>query len=351
MKHFAIIQTAFIGDVCLALPAAQALRNVIPDARITFITTPASAPLAGCASAIDSVLAFDKRGRHRGGRGLEIFADELRPLAVDCVLSAHRSLRTSLLVMLLGAPFSVGFRTAAGAFCYRKLVEYRAAHHETRRVLSLLEAIPGFAPVQHVPETAITIPPADVEAADRLGETCFAGDAPVIAVAPGSAWATKRWPARHFAAAIRAICRRGFGAVLLGGESDAALCSKLSAETGAISLAGQTTLPQTLRLLQRCRALLTNDSAPTHLARLAGTPPVTLFGPTVPEFGFAPLGGLVAQSAGLPCRPCAIHGGRRCPLGTHECMSGLAPEKVVEILFEKKSNGELFCDNIAEKIT
>ncbi|MEK7765252.1 MAG: glycosyltransferase family 9 protein, partial [bacterium] len=76
----------------------------------------------------------------------------------------------------------------------------------------------------------------------------------------------------------------------------------------------------------------TNDSGPMHLAALLRVPVVAIFGPTVPAFGYAPwpVGGTRHAVLGLdlPCRPCTPHGGARCPIGTHECMTGISVERV-----------------------
>jgi len=71
--------------------------------------------------------------------------------------------------------------------------------------------------------------------------------------------------------------------------------------------------------------LVTNDSAPQHLASAMGTPTVTVFGPTVPEFGFGPLAPRsdVVGVTGLDCRPCDRHGPVTCPLGHWRCMRDL----------------------------
>ncbi|MDQ3137884.1 MAG: hypothetical protein M3Q93_09910, partial [Gemmatimonadota bacterium] len=78
--------------------------------------------------------------------------------------------------------------------------------------------------------------------------------------------------------------------------------------------------------------LVTNDSAPLHLATATGTPIVAVFGPTVPAFGFGPRGerDRVVEHPSLPCRPCSAHGPVRCPLGHHRCMRDLSVEQVAE---------------------
>jgi heptosyltransferase-2 len=77
--------------------------------------------------------------------------------------------------------------------------------------------------------------------------------------------------------------------------------------------------------------LVTNDSAPQHLASARGTPTVTLFGPTVPAFGFGPLapGSVTLGVEELACRPCDPHGPERCPLGHWRCMRELSVERVI----------------------
>ena len=52
----------------------------------------------------------------------------------------------------------------------------------------------------------------------------------------------------------------------------------------ALSAAGALDAPRRpRRSSQRARVLVTNDSAPLHLATAVGTPVVAIFGPTVPE--------------------------------------------------------------------
>jgi heptosyltransferase-2 len=89
-------------------------------------------------------------------------------------------------------------------------------------------------------------------------------------------------------------------------------------------------------LIARAALLVTNDSAPLHLATAMGTPIVALFGPTVPEFGFGPLraGDVSLGMEGLQCRPCSSHGPLQCPLGHHRCMRDLTVEAVIAAIEE-----------------
>ena len=69
-----------------------------------------------------------------------------------------------------------------------------------------------------------------------------------------------------------------------------------------------------------------------HLGMAAAIPVYAIFGPTVPEFGFAPYGtkGFIIQNRDIKCRPCGIHGGKKCPTKTFDCMEKIKPEEVIE---------------------
>ena len=149
-------------------------------------------------------------------------------------------------------------------------------------------------------------------------------------LAPGSVWATKRWPSFDALAANIAEDPhlRDHRVVVLGGPGDAPLATAIvdimreRGTTPAIDATGRLSLLASAALLARARVLVTNDSAPLHLASAMDTPTVALFGPTIPAFGFGPLatrqatlevGGLAvpavpcARSATVPAGALALH--------------------------------------------
>ncbi|MFA6571811.1 MAG: glycosyltransferase family 9 protein, partial [Bacteroidota bacterium] len=158
----------------------------------------------------------------------------------------------------------------------------------------------------------------------------------IVLIAPGSIWATKRWLPEHFAVLCGMLKNRGFIPVLTGSKSDSSLCAEIAGISGAANLCGQTTIPQTIYLMQKSRLLVTNDSAPTHFAYLAGCPALVIYGPTSPKFGFGPRGekDKMIQLEGLKCSPCRIHGSDKCPIKTFDCMKKLLPERVFKMCME-----------------
>jgi heptosyltransferase-2 len=129
--------------------------------------------------------------------------------------------------------------------------------------------------------------------------------------------------------------------VVVGGGDDVTLGEQIVAAVRpsgrpAVNACGKLTLRESAALIGRAAVLVTNDSAPLHLATAMGTPVVALFGPTVTEFGFGPLraGDIALGVEGLACRPCSPHGPSQCPLQHHRCMRELTVTAVIAAIEE-----------------
>lgn len=340
-----VVQTAFSGDVILTLPLVQVAKKVFPEARIDVVCVPRTAPVLHNHPVITNIIEFDKRGKDTGIGGLRRLSHRLKQERYDVALIPHRSLRSALLATLAKIPVRIGYDISAGAWFFTKRVHYKREDHEIERNIALLTALNVRWNERELPE----LYPSD---ADRRIVDALLRDIPaekrssVVAIAPGTVWYTKRWLKERFAELACRLVDDGVTVVLIGGNEDRQLCEEIrrmellsrlqrsSAGNPAdiINTAGKLSFLQSAELLRRCRLLVCNDSAPMHLAVAMRTPVVAIFGPTVPEFGFAPYGehDVVVETKGLECRPCSIHGGRKCPIRTFVCMKDITAERVYE---------------------
>ena len=152
----------------------------------------------------------------------------------------------------------------------------------------------------------------------------------LVVLAPGSIWETKKWTKEGFIETGRALSA-GAVVVVIGSREENVLCAEISrAIPNATSLAGRTSLWESAQLLACADLLVCNDSGAMHLGAAAGTPIVSVFGPTVLEFGYRPWASRaeVVQTE-LPCRPCGRHGSHACPIGTHDCMKKISTAQVL----------------------
>ncbi len=325
-RRVLILQTAFLGDVVLATPMAESIKNSRPEWEVDFLTTPESGALLENNPNISRILTYDKNKSERGVKGFLSKISEIEAGAYDIALIPHRSIRSAALVRFAGIPLRVGFDKSAGSFLFTEILKYENELHEVERNLKLVESLN-----LSVSKVKPRLYPSsdDVKKSEKiLKSSAKLKNKPIIAIAPGSIWPTKRWPIDNYIELAGMLVKDGFGVVVLGGEKDKALFEKISME-GVEVFAGSTTLLESAALLKKCEALVTNDSAPLHFAVAVDTPVVAIFGATAPKFGFYPYNSddIVIERE-LPCRPCAIHGGMKCPIGTFECMLDIGAEEV-----------------------
>ena len=178
-------------------------------------------------------------------------------------------------------------------------------------------------------------PVAEEKAAGWLARAGVGTQRPMVAIAPGAAHATKRWPTQHWIKLVRQIVYTGADIVALGGPEDSAVGAELAARGGAqvASAAGDLSLQETGAVIKRAAALISGDTGVMHMATGVGTPVVALFGPTVRQFGFFPYNAHASVvERELDCRPCSSHGSAECPLEHHFCMREILPDMVFTTL-------------------
>ncbi len=328
-----VVQTSFLGDVVLTTPLIRELARRGP---VDVVVRAGADALLAHDPFVRHLLVYDKRGRDGGLRGTWRLGRRLRdggPYAAAYM--AQGSPRSAVLAVLAGAGERVGFDTSRNARAlYTRVVRYRADRHHTERLWAL--ALPtdalGAAPSADEVRPRLYPGVAEREAVDAvLGPL---GGAAFVAMAPGSVWATKRWP---YYAELAARMAGDVAVVVVGGVDDREFASAIVAACPAgraIDATGRLSLLASAELIGRAVRLVTNDSAPQHLASAMGTPTLTVFGPTVPAFGFGPLAPESATTGvhDLACRPCDRHGPRVCPLGHWRCMREQTPAMIAGAL-------------------
>lgn len=330
-----LVDTSFLGDVLCAEPAVRVAAEKF-GGDVDFLTSPGGGQMLRNHPQLREVIVYDKRKADKGLLGMLRIAKRLRHKKYARVICSHRSWRTALLLKLAKIPVRIAFDNAAAKWIYTELIEYRTDLHEIERNLQLLGGGEWTRPQMHPSEDEIA------KAAQLVG-----GLDKFIAIAPGSIWATKRWPEQYFAGVAATALRHGLAVVLLGGPDDrmlnnriytSAVVQALNPTTPILDLSGKTNLRESYAVITQAAVVVSNDSAPMHMAVAAGVPVVAVFCSTVPSFGFAPLGEkdvVLEIEENLDCRPCGMHGHPSCPEGHFHCGTLVTVERVMREVWQR----------------
>jgi heptosyltransferase-2 len=324
-KKILVVRYSALGDVVLATSVLDPLLATFPGASIEWVTDALYAPLLEGLPQLAAVHVLGRDGPQAAVALRERFRRRF-----DVAIDLQNKIRSAVIVRA-AAPRCVSFRRrSAGAALLAVLGSDRplVRAHATQLYAEALAplGVPGPGPLRiHLSRNAQAL------AADALVGT----RPPLVAIAPGARWATKRWPPERFAQVADALAAQGAGIVLAGGPGDREAFAAVRANLRAPVAADLSPLPidALAAALARVQLLVTCDSGPVHLASAVGTPALALFGPTS-TVRWAPAPPGRALSLGLPCAPCSNHGSDYCPEGHHRCLADLGADTVVRAATE-----------------
>ena len=348
MEKILVVQTSYLGDVVLTIPLLSELKRRFPESELVVLCTPQAKDLLEGNLDIDEIITDDKKGRQKGWAGLWRKAQELRSRGFTIALSPHKSFRSALLLFLAGIPYRVGFCQSVGWFLYHARANRDSSRHDVERNLSILQPL-GIELEDCRRDLRIEADPQTRQAVEGIFRSVgVERNGLALGINPGSVWPTKRWTAEGYADLMVQLKRKYDCKILLfGGPEDSHTVAKIQELSGhvGVNLAGKLSLKELACALDWCDAFITNDSGPMHLAVARGVPVVAIFCATTPSLGFYPYSSrAVIVQKDLPCRPCSSHGGRRCPLGTEDCIRLIKTDDVlrgVERLLNGKNQASL----------
>lgn len=310
----------------MSTPILKGLKEIWSGAEIDIVVIPETAGAIKNNPNLNKIHLFTKRKKAKKYFSLISLALNLRKNKYDISFSIQSSYTSSLIMLLSGIKIRVGY--AMQKHLTHK-VEVDRKLHIRDRVLLLLKDFTNK-PLDN--NTEVFCAQSDIQKAQSL---LIKNDKQnKIAIAPGSVWKTKKWPEKNFVDLIKSC--NNYSIYLIGGPGDFDLCESIIKQSGhskIINCAGQLSILESCALIKEMDLVLCNDSAPLHMANAIKTDVFAFFGPTVKKFGCYPYREKdKILEIDLDCRPCAKHGGIKCPLSHHNCMKKLSPEMVFKEL-------------------
>jgi lipopolysaccharide heptosyltransferase III len=337
LKRVLVVKLRHHGDVLLASPVFQVLRNRAPDAELDALVYTDTRPMLEGHPAIARIHGIDRAWK-RGGwvnqarRESELLG-QLRARHYQLVVHLTDHWRGAWLAQALRPRWSVAPVREHWAwrwsFSHRYPLPRATPRHTVEANLDALRRI-GLYPEEDE-KPLVMVPGAEAEArVDQLLAAAGLGPRSFIQVHPTSRWLFKTWTEEANAQLLRALSRDGHRIVVTGAPDarERAIVARILAEAAipVTDLSGQLTLREMGALSARARIFFGVDSAPMHIAAAMGTPVVALFGPSgEKEWGPWRVPHRVVVSD-HPCRPCGNDG---CGGGkVSECLTRLPVERV-----------------------
>ncbi len=308
------VKTHAIGDALMVTPALRVLRRSNPQSEIVVLTGNQCAEIFEGNPAVDDVVVADENKLQRGDRReLMDLIRQLRRAGFSRAYVFQRSHALHFILFLARIPHRAGLSYSPWAPFLTRAVVWPSGSSAYAGDM-YLRVVGGRG---SEPPGALSFP--STTAAEQAAASLLAGagagpEVVLVALAPGGGRnprdyvPQKRWPPERFAQVADALsditnCR----VVLVGSPDDLPCTLAVSEQTSAtlLDLCGRTTLRTLAAVLRRCKLLITNDSAPSHIAVAVGTPAVTVFGPSDSRALVPPESRIhIGIQSDAPCSPC-----------------------------------------------
>jgi heptosyltransferase-1 len=279
-SRFLLVRLSSMGDVLHALPAASALRDAFPQARIDWAVDSKWARLLEGNPDLTEVTPLDRKS----AAGIVGTVRKMRSVNYSCAIDFQGLYKSALLAFASGVPQRVGFASSyalegLASFFYTDRLNPRGAHKVDHNL-----TLAGFVGTgKSKPRFPLAIRPEDD---DRVSRELAARDlADFFVLNPGGGWRSKCWPATRYGELHRRLSERyGWRGVVTFGPGEEDLPRQVvDAADEPQPCPIPLDLGPLMSLMRRAKFVVSADTGPLHLAAALGAPVVGLFGPTDPS--------------------------------------------------------------------
>jgi len=262
IKKILVVSLTNIGDVILTLPVIDILLCDFPHAQHSLVIGPKAASLFQGHPRLKKIYIYDK---HQPPFQTMYWMMELLRERFDLVIDLRNS----------AIPYLIFPRYRTPAEHIKKWDLHMRDKHLNR--LKTVYPFISLSKERH----ALFIREEDRAYIKNLIANEIGEHQPYVVIAPGAAHPSKRWHAQGFIQLAERLAKSyKVKIALVGDEKDYAVSEQIhkSMSSPAVNLAGRTTLIQLAQLMNGASLVVSNDSAPMHLASYLNIPVLAIFG-------------------------------------------------------------------------
>ncbi|MCB0721607.1 MAG: glycosyltransferase family 9 protein [Ignavibacteriae bacterium] len=322
VKKILIIKFGGIGDLLLTTPVFPNLRGYFPDAEIYVLTLRKGRDVLIDNPYLKRVFTYDPTEDKSW-----CLIKNIRKQKYDLIIDLYCNPRTALITFLSGAKYRFGFEFRGRSYAYN--IKMKGRGGEVHNVDFNLDALRKM----DIPITSKQlILPLNVvhrEFAEDFIKSNNIDSKPILGISLTGGWEAKRYKMNDYIELIRMILNMyNINIVLLWGNDEE---KKEAEEIHAVFKDRSFIIPDSPikylgAIIERCDAIIGNDSGPLHLAVSTGVPTLGIYGPTNPLLQ-GPYGdkNLTVVKEDLDCLYCNL---LECPIG-NLCMVELAKDSLI----------------------
>ena len=304
-----LLRFSSAGDIILVAEVIKKLKQ-IKNAQIYLVVKEINAAPAGLTGATQ-VLALDVK------KGLNSAVKAINSLSPDIIIDLQGNFRSKYITFFAKAKEKYYY--AKDIFKRRFMVMFKWFLAEDMRIAE--RYIKTAQPLLKKYAIETEIPPV---------KKVTKGEG--VLIHGGAKWPLKRWPHTHSLAKL--LAEKKIPTTLTGLKAEIENTTVYDKNEYIKDLTGKTDFNTLAKLVQTSAVVVCNDSVVAHLARLYEVPCVVFMGPTCEAFGFVTAKDFHILQKELLCRPCDLHGGKTCPIGTFECMKDITATEAVNMITE-----------------
>lgn len=334
-KNILIIKMSALGDVMHAIPCAAALREVYPNAKISWIVHPQFGTFVPEKPYIDEVIYFDKKAYQKKniqGKIAEFMQMKklLSEKKYDLVIDLQGLFKSAVIAWMTGCKTCIGYndmRELSG-FISKAIHGKNDKGHVVQQYLDVIRYLGSKVEEPFFPMPALV---AEKEKYSKVLQNKFPNvkKEEIVAFVPGAGWVTKEWPVESYIELGKQLIAQGKSIVLAGGpaeiEKGETIC-KAFPEEKVLNLVSKTNLKELAALMDCVGLCIGGDTGPIHIATAMGCRIISLFGASSGHRA-GPYGEKVKIiSTTESCAPCFK---RKCPKGKN-CMMKISVAEVLK---------------------
>ncbi len=280
MSEFSIciLRLSAIGDVTHVVPVVHAIREHLPQAKITWIIGKLEARLLNGLPGVEFIV-FDKKGGRAAVRQLR---QTLKGRKFDVLLHMQVALRANLLSKLIKSPRRIGWDKPRWRDRHQWFI------NQSVRSLPEQHQVDAFLEFARVLDVPVGPPQWNMPLSDEdmsWAKQVLGDGPPILMISPCSSHILRNWQAERYATvADYAIAELNMRVVLTGGPSELEVKTGQEIESAmqhnAQNLIGKDTISQSVALLKQAAVVLSPDSGPAHIASAVGTAVIGLYAAT-----------------------------------------------------------------------